>query len=224
MMSVGTALQGLLQEVAAGNPVLVLQNLGLSSWPKWHYANVVGYDLDREIIVLNSGRIAAYELGLSTFNRTWRRSESWGLVVSLPGVLPRTATRQAYLSVIVDLENAGELDAAIEAYETALRSWPDSAVALMGIGNIRYARGLHCDAVEAFADLVVHEPENALAWNNLAYAYQGCGCAEEARVSIEIAVERAPEDRRIAESYSELSGAAVAEQIADYCRVVPSGV
>ena len=37
-------LQDVITEVAAGNPVLVLQNLGLSWYPMWHYAVVIGYD------------------------------------------------------------------------------------------------------------------------------------------------------------------------------------
>jgi hypothetical protein len=45
-------LESLLREIDAGNPVLVLQNLGLESIPFWHYAVVVGYDLDNQSIVL----------------------------------------------------------------------------------------------------------------------------------------------------------------------------
>jgi hypothetical protein len=35
-----------LREVAAGNPVLVLQNLSFAWAPVWHYAVVMGYDAD----------------------------------------------------------------------------------------------------------------------------------------------------------------------------------
>ena len=35
-----------LHEVAAGRPVAVLLNLGLSWYPLWHYAVLIGYDLD----------------------------------------------------------------------------------------------------------------------------------------------------------------------------------
>ena len=42
----------LLQEIAAGHPVIVLQNLGLSWIPVWHYAVVIGYDLNQEVIIL----------------------------------------------------------------------------------------------------------------------------------------------------------------------------
>jgi hypothetical protein len=30
-------------QLEAGRPVLVLQNLALKLWPQWHYAVVVGY-------------------------------------------------------------------------------------------------------------------------------------------------------------------------------------
>ena len=147
-------IETLLQEVAAGNPVLVLQNLGLSWWPKWHYANVIGYDLAQQTIILNSGRTAGYELGLSTFNRTWQRADGWGLVALPADRLPQTATPQNYTRAAVDLESAGQTELAYEAYGTALERWPGNPVALMGLGNIRYARADYCGAVEAFAELV----------------------------------------------------------------------
>src|SRR5919198_4728293 len=39
-----STLRDVVSEVAAGNPVIVLQNLGSSDRPRWHYAVVVGYD------------------------------------------------------------------------------------------------------------------------------------------------------------------------------------
>jgi hypothetical protein len=39
-----TGPDSMFEEVAAGHPVIVLQNLGLSWYPVWHYAVVVGYD------------------------------------------------------------------------------------------------------------------------------------------------------------------------------------
>ncbi len=47
--------QEMLQEVAAGHPVIVLQNLGLSWAPVWHYSVVIGYDLDTNSVLLHSG-------------------------------------------------------------------------------------------------------------------------------------------------------------------------
>ena len=52
-------LEDLLRELAAGTPVLVLQNL--APWPVdvWHYAVVVGYDHDKGEVILRSGETCA---------------------------------------------------------------------------------------------------------------------------------------------------------------------
>ena len=50
-----STLRAVVTEVAAGNPVILLQNLGSPDRPRWHYAVVVGYDLVRDQIILRSG-------------------------------------------------------------------------------------------------------------------------------------------------------------------------
>src|SRR5690606_8934934 len=81
-------LEALLRAVAAGQPVLVLQNLGLDWYPQWHYAVVVGYDLAKRQVVLRSGVTERYHMPLKLFERTWRRGELWGMVALAPGELP----------------------------------------------------------------------------------------------------------------------------------------
>ena len=71
----------LLAEVAAGNPVLVLQNLSFSWLPKWHYAVVVGYDLTNSEVVLRSGTTRRWITSLAAFERSWARANYWALVV-----------------------------------------------------------------------------------------------------------------------------------------------
>ena len=46
--------ESVLREIAAGNPVVVLQNLGLFS-AGWHYAVAIGYDYPLGTLVLRSG-------------------------------------------------------------------------------------------------------------------------------------------------------------------------
>ena len=77
-------LADLLREVQAGNPVLVLQNLGLDWYPRWHYAVVFGYDLDRQIVRLRSGELADRRTGLRAFEQTWARAGHWAIVASTP--------------------------------------------------------------------------------------------------------------------------------------------
>ncbi len=47
-------LDAVLAEVAAGNPVLVLQNLAFDFYPQWHFAVVVGYDRRERTLILRS--------------------------------------------------------------------------------------------------------------------------------------------------------------------------
>jgi len=60
-------IDAVLAEVAAGTPVVVLQNLSLSILPIWHYSVVVGYDLDQRQILLQSGSQRGEAMSLRTF-------------------------------------------------------------------------------------------------------------------------------------------------------------
>ncbi|MGA7802238.1 MAG: PA2778 family cysteine peptidase, partial [Gammaproteobacteria bacterium] len=84
-------------EVAAGHPVLVLQNLAFSWWPIWHYAVVVGFDPDARTVTMRSGEQARHQEPYELFERTWGRAKRWGIVILPPGQLPATAQPQAYL-------------------------------------------------------------------------------------------------------------------------------
>lgn len=108
-------LRELAAELAAGNPVLVLQNLGLDWWQVWHYAVAVGYDLERSVVILNSGALERREVPLSTFDRTWRRAGEWGLVVTEPERLPALRDPERLRAAIDALDRIGrgaEADAA----------------------------------------------------------------------------------------------------------------
>lgn len=158
----------MLEEVAAGHPVIILQNLGLSWYPVWHYAVVVGYDLEIGIVLLHSGVTSQKRLSLSVFNNTWARGDYWGLLVLPPSRLPATATEHNYVSAVLGLEKAQQWQAAIEGYNTALARWPDSLSARMGLGNSYYALGDLVSAEAAFREATIRFPTSGMAYNNLA--------------------------------------------------------
>jgi tetratricopeptide (TPR) repeat protein len=158
----------MLEEVAAGHPVIILQNLGLSWYPVWHYAVVVGYDLELGIVLLHSGVTSQKRLSLRVFNNTWARGDYWGLLVLPPFRLPETATEHNYVSAVLGLEKAQQWQAAIEGYNTALARWPDSLSARMGLGNSYYALGDLVSAEAAFREATIRFPTSGMAYNNLA--------------------------------------------------------
>jgi len=161
-------LPALLREVAAGHPVLVLQNLGLDWYPQWHYAVVVAYDLAAGELVLRSGAERRRVVALDTFARTWARADGWAILVLPPEVLPASAGEEAAVQAAAGLERAGRAAEAAIAYDTLLDRWPGSLAAAIGRGNVRYAAGDLDGAATAYRAALEHHPDAAALWNNLA--------------------------------------------------------
>jgi tetratricopeptide (TPR) repeat protein len=163
-----TGLRSLMRELAAGHPVLVFQNLGLSWIPRWHFAVAIGYDLPAAEIILHTGRERARPVALATFERTWDRAGRWGMVVLTPGELPAAADPVAVLRSAVGLEQAGRYGAAEAAYAAATRRWPGRLGGWVGLANARYHRGDPAGAEAALRSALERHPRSAEAWNNLA--------------------------------------------------------
>lgn len=173
-------LHALLQEVAAGNPVLVLQNLGLDWLPRWHFAVVKGYDLHAGELLLNSGRIENYRVKLTTFERTWARGGHWAQVVLAPDRLPATAEPGPLFNALAALQETGQHAAADLGFTTALQRWPDDSTLLLGAGNLHYALGRTAEAGAAFHRITQLQPDHAAAHNNLAQVLLEQGLHQEA--------------------------------------------
>ncbi len=171
-------LAALRQEVAAGHPVLVMQNLGLSWYPRWHYAVVVGIDAER--VVLRSGKRKRHVMSLKLFERTWRRAERWAMLALPPQRLPPSAAEASYLQAAAVVEALGDVHTAGAAYAAAVQYWPHSVTARLGLGNTHYARGELMAAVAAYRELLVVQPDYAPALNNLALVLADLGHRDEA--------------------------------------------
>lgn len=187
-------LHHLLTELAAGRPVLVMQNLGLDWLPQWHYAVAVGYDLEAREIVLRSGTIRRRVTALATFERTWLRSGRWAQVLVPPDEPPATAEPLRWLQAVHELEQSNDVSTALRGYRAATERWPDSVEAWMARGNAAYATGNMQEARAAFTHAVELAPERPEGWNNLAYALAKTGDAPAALRAAQRAVALAPDD------------------------------
>lgn len=199
----------LLVELDAGNPVLVLQNLGIEQWPLWHYAVAMGYDLESATLFLHSGRKKRFATSFSDFKASWQSSEQWGLTVTAPGTLPATLGLAEGLKAANGLEQAGQSGAASKTYGSLLDRWPDSLPALMGFGNARYAQGDVETAQKTFRHAVALHPDAAEAWNNLAVSLGESGRREDALRAARKAVRLGGPNEAIAlQTLAELEAAA----------------
>lgn len=186
-------LAAVLEEVSAGNPVLVMQNLLIDWWPQWHFAVVVGYDSDKETVILNTDTRKHYAMPYETFHATWSRAERWAVVVLPPDQVPATAEPLAFLRAAHDLESTGHTRAALNAYHTAEQAWPQQPAPIMAQGNLAYGQQQWSGALVHFKRVVTQFPEYAEGWNNLAYTLDQAGCPEQATSALSCARDLAPE-------------------------------
>lgn len=190
-------LQAVFQEVVAGNVVVVMQNLGLSWAPSWHYAVVVGYDLDRELVWLRSSTYPRFEMTLSAFERTWARSEHWGFVALPAGRLPASASAEEVAKALVAFEKHATLEQKRTAYQVAVERWPKHLVLLMGLGNSAYQAKDYMAAASAFQRAVESHPEAAVAYNNLANVYLAQYKLAKAKQTAQLGLIKAKQDPKL---------------------------
>lgn len=162
------SLGALVDELGAGRPVLVLQNLGLTIIPVWHYAVVIGHDRSFETIILRSGTTRRKMVPVERFLQRWEGAGSWGFVVLAPGELPTRPNRTRYLEAVAAVEEMGQHDAALSAYRAALQQWPGDSAAQLGVGNSWYGLGELHQAEKAYRRLIKEDPRNIAGYNNLA--------------------------------------------------------
>jgi hypothetical protein len=187
---VAPRLAALLQELAAGRPVLVLLNPGLAAWPRWHYAVVVGHDLRAGTVTLRSGRTQADIWPLRTFDFAWARSARWGFVLSAPGQPPGTATQGDLVDAVVAFARVQPPALARPAYQAALARWPDQPVLALGLAQT-WADQQQWPQAIALLEAAVAHGGGAVALNNLAMAWWQAGKGEQARLVAAQALARA---------------------------------
>jgi hypothetical protein len=170
----------MLREIAAGTPVVVLQNLGFSWYPVWHYAVAIGYDIDNAEIILRSGPEQRQILPMKTFEYTWARSGYWAMVALPPGKIPVTAEENPFIAAVSAFEKSNGPEPALRSYIAALNRWPGNLAAQIGIGNTAYRLHDLAKAEAAFRQAAHDHPDSVAAFNNLAQTLADQGHYEEA--------------------------------------------
>ncbi|MEO8142678.1 MAG: PA2778 family cysteine peptidase [Betaproteobacteria bacterium] len=181
-------LEDVLREVAAGAPVVVLLNLALKLVPVWHYAVIVGYDLDKREVIVRSAKRARDEWSFSFLEFFWQESDYWSMLALPPGRLPATAREAEFALAVAALEQAGRRAEARASYRALLARWPDNLVGLIGLGNVEYNLQDMAAAERAFRRASEAHPKSEIAWNNLAHVLAILGRLADAEVAARTAV------------------------------------
>jgi tetratricopeptide (TPR) repeat protein len=194
-------LEDLLRELAAGHPVIVLQNLGIGEG--WHYAVAVGYDYQSGEIILRSGTTERQVLPFTVHEMVWKRSGYWAMLALPPERMPATANEERWLGAIAAMERAGNPAAARIAYGRFLERWPENVTAAVGLANTHHALGALPEAERLLRAAVQRAPDSVIALNNLAQTLSDQGKHEEALRFIERAVARTAAGGAFAEAVQE---------------------
>lgn len=169
----------MLREVAAGNPVVVLQDVG-PLFTEWHYAVVNGFDYETGTILLRSGLQPRQQMPFSAFERSWIPGGYWAMVVTPPERIPVTATEPRWLEALLGLARGGDADATVRGYAAALKRWPDSLPAAVGLANHLHARGSLDEAAGVLRTAMQKHPRSVIVLNNLAQTLSDQGRHAEA--------------------------------------------
>jgi len=160
-------MDALLGHLAAGDPVVVMQNLSLPIYPMWHYAVAIGYDLPSETLILRSGEIERHTMSFSRFDATWARTERWGFVVAEPGTLPAGITARNALEAISAYEETNGPQAALSSWQAFIEHHPTNAIGQFALGNALYADQQPEKARNAFERATKLDEKMGAAWLNL---------------------------------------------------------
>lgn len=193
----------LLSLVAENIPVIVLQNNSLAWLPQWHYAVVIGYDLQRKEVILHTGVTEAHRLNFSTFERTWARGNYWFLAMlpadkSSPKLEPFIYTKASQ-----DLLSTQQVNSGVTALKTATSQWPDYWLPYFLLGN-HYFSNQPLMAAQWFEKGLPFAQQEISYLNNYAVLLSEQGCHAKATILIEAALKISPNDSNLLDSQKQI--------------------
>jgi tetratricopeptide (TPR) repeat protein len=193
----------LLGLLADNIPVIVLQNNSIALLPKWHYAVLTGYDLDKQEVIMHSGVTQDHHLNFSTFERTWQRGNFWMLAMLPANKMTATLEPFNYLKACQDLLDTGHESVALEALQSAIAQWPDYWLGYFLLGN-HYLASSPEIAANWYTKGYSTAKNEAVYLNNYAYALGELHCYAEAQTIILEGLALAPNDNNLLDTQQQL--------------------
>ena len=175
--------EALVAALRDGHPPLVLLNLGVRSYPVWHYAVVVGYDPDQGYL-LNDGKAQPRAYGRRAFLRRWDWAGRWAMTAHEAGRIPAHASAERWIAAAAPFERSRPV-LAEAAYRAAAARWPDSALVQAALGAQRHTAGDDRQALQALRRAVELDPDNGAYANNLASLELARGCPARGRAVLD---------------------------------------
>ncbi|WLG97632.1 peptidase C39 family protein [Pseudomonas sp. FP198] len=108
-------LAALLEQVAAGYPVLLRYTEGSAFWSGPRYAILAGYNRQKRTVLLRSGMNRRSLMSFDAFESAFKDAGGWAVLIQQPTQLPASIDSQRWLKAADDLAGAGQEQAAARA-------------------------------------------------------------------------------------------------------------
>lgn len=199
----------LIQLINQNIPVIVLQNLGLSWYPLWHYSVVKGYDLASQEFILHSADIKNRRVAMKVFERTWQRAKFWFVVALTPSQNISNLDDFTYISAAQDLISIGKGPTAIPYLQQAIKIWPENWLSYFLLANYYFEQSITTgkpfnQAIYWFEQGFSFGKNESDYLNNYAYALFKNGDIEQAKIMIKLALILAPADANLLATEQEI--------------------
>jgi len=183
------SLAAIVQAIEEGTPVIVRQNNGLSWYPLWHYAVVIGVDAERGHFILRSGPTERLSISWSVLDRTWARADRWAIrLLPVDREWPASVVADDVLQVLLDMRQ-GNPQAAQQGLTQALQRWPDQPVLWLAQAELVAQQENAQAGEQVLRDGLLALPEQPFLLNNLAYSLLQRGLPQQALPLVKRAAE-----------------------------------
>ncbi|WP_434557772.1 peptidase C39 family protein [Pseudomonas sp. Z5-35] len=108
-------LAALLEQVAAGYPVLLRYTKGSAFWSEPRYAILAGYNRQKRTVLLRSGMNRRSLMSFDAFESAFKGAGGWAVLIQKPTQLPANVDSQRWLKAAEELAGAGQEQAGARA-------------------------------------------------------------------------------------------------------------
>ncbi len=143
--------------VGKGRPLIVAWDMGRG---RYHDVVVVGFDDQHDaVIVHNPAAGASRPVGTAAFEKRWRGTGYWTLVVGRGGAAGAPPSYEQLVARGIAAGRGGHYDEAEESLQRAIEMAPSRPEARVELAGVRFLQKKYEDAAAGFASALIYQPD-----------------------------------------------------------------
>lgn len=170
----------MLSSVDQSMPVVVFQNLGVKWIPYWHYALLVGYNMEEDVLYLHSADKSNLATPYSRFLKEWRAGDSWSYTFTPAAKIPSFAQIEDVVVNGMIFEKLQRVADAESLYLAAEKKWPHRMEPKAALAQVFYSQKKVKLAIQKLNEALKLDPQSAALHFNLAHYHWDLGQKKKA--------------------------------------------